>query len=137
MTFIHKNVNSGLLMLITFITVALVTATVYSVHAFDSINEAFAEKAMEAESLAAELAEKQVMTDSLQKTAQLTQEREQALADILEKQRQQAVEQAPAVTSDVTVSTEAAKSSYSGPYNPYRKRTTSYWGWVPRKTYVY
>ncbi len=139
MTFIHKNVNSALLMLITFISVALVTATVYSVEAFDSINEAYAEKAMEAEALAIELAEKQAMTDSLQQTAQLTQERENALAEMLEKQRQTAQQQTEqSASQDVKLSSELAKQVRysSGPYNPYRKATT-YWGWVPRKTYVY
>lgn len=139
MTFIHKNVNSALLMLITFISVALVTATMYSVQAFDSINEAYAKQATKAETLAAELAEKQAMTDRLQQTAQSAQERENALAEIYEKQRQAAQEQTEQSASQaVKLSSEPAKQVRynSGPYNPYRKSTT-YWGWVPRKTYVY
>src|SRR5574341_722266 len=133
MAFIHKNVNSALLMLIAFISVSLVTATVYSVEAFDSLNEAYAEKAMQVDSLSAELAEQEAKSDSLKQTAQLTQEREKALADIIEQQRQETQESA----GTITVPTEPApKASYNSPApNPYRKRV---WGggWVPPKKYV-
>lgn len=138
MAFIHKNVNSALLMLIAFISVALVTSTVYSVQAFDSIHNAYAEKAMQVESLTAELAEKEAMTDSLKQAAQLTQEREKALAEILEKQRQKAAQQ-PAPSTEMTVASEPKKerASYpSGVYNPYRKSARTYWGWFPQKRYV-
>jgi biopolymer transport protein ExbB/TolQ len=140
MAFIHKNINSALLMLITFISVALVTATVYSVEAFDSMNEAYAEKAMQVDALAAELAAKEAMTDSLQKTAQLTQERENALAEILEKQRQETAPQS--TDSAAQVSTEpATKDSVTYPsaaYNQYRKPSRT-WGWPysGQKRYVY
>ncbi len=128
MAFIHKNVNSALLMLIAFISVALVTATVYSVEAFDSINDAYAEQSVRAQTLEAELAEKAAMTDTLQKTAQLNQEREKALADMIEKQKQEAVQQ----QSDSTVTIDATatgtpvqtSSATKTPYNPYRNR---YW----------
>ncbi len=119
-------------MLIAFISVALVTATVYSVEAFDSAKTDYAENAILVESLKAELAEKDAMTDSLKQAAELTEEREKALADILEKQRQESKEE----TKTITVSSEPAKkTTYNTkqPYNPYRQR---YWGWVPRKTYV-
>ncbi len=139
MAFIHKNVNSGLMMLVAFISVALVTATVYSVEAFDSINTAYAEKTMQVEALSAELAEKEAMTDSLQKTAELTQEREKALAEILVKQRQETAEMQKSgdnAQQQITVSSEPAKATKypSGVYNPYRQR---YWGWYPQKRYVY
>ncbi len=128
MAFIHKNVNSALLMLIAFISVALVTATVYSVEAFDSINDAYAEQAMRAQALEAQLAEKAAMTDTLQKTAQLTQEREKALAELLEKQRQEAAQQQSSntVTIDATAtgSTVQSPGTATTPYNPYRNR---YW----------
>jgi hypothetical protein len=135
MAFIHKNINSGLLMLITFISVALVTATVYSVQAFDSLNEAYAEKAMLADTLSAELAAKDVMTDTLKQTAQLTQEREAALAQIIAQKQQETAQ--PQVESAAQVSVTNAKASYPGvnkaPYNPYRQK---YFGWVPQKKYV-
>lgn len=129
MAFIHKNVNSALLMLIAFISVALVTATVYSVEAFDSINDAYAEQAMRAQALEAELAQKAAMTDTLQKTAELNQEREKALAEMLEKQKQEAAEQQSSntVTIDATATgttSVQASSTAKTPYNPYRNR---YW----------
>ena len=133
MAFIHKNVNSALLMLIAFISVSLVTATVYSVEAFDNINEAYAEKAMLVDTLSAELAQQEAKADTLKQTAELTQEREKALADMIEKQRQE--EQASAGT--ITVPTEPAPKAKYGTAapNPYRKRV---WGggWVPPKKYV-
>ncbi len=135
MAFIHKNVNSALLMLITFLSVALVTATVYSVQAFDSLNVAYSEKAMEAETLASQLKEHEVMADSLKQTAELTQEREAALAQIVEKQRQEAAQ--PQTEQAIQVSSEPApKTAYNvnkQPYNPYRQK---YWGWNPTKRYV-
>ncbi len=128
MAFIHKNVNSALLMLIAFISVALVTATLYSVEAFDSINDAYAEQAMRAQALEAELAEKAAMADTLQKKAQLNQEREKALAEMLEKQKQEAAQQQSSntVTIDATAtgSTVQSTSATRTPYNPYRNR---YW----------
>jgi hypothetical protein len=137
MTFIHKNVNSALLMLIVFISVALVTATVYSVEAFDSINEAYAEKAIYAESLAAELASKEAMTDDLKKAAQLTQEREQALTEII-KQRQAEEEQARADTQTITVPDTPAKKAATAPGTTYKSpyRTRFYGGFTPQKKYV-
>ena len=135
MAFIHKNINSGLLMLITFISVALVTATVYSVQAFDSLNEAYAEKAMLADTLSAELAEKEVMTDTLKQTAQLTQEREDALAQIIAQKQQETAQ--PQVENAAQVTATNARASYPGaqkaPYNPYRQK---YFGWTPQKKYV-
>lgn len=138
MAFIHKNINSGLLMLITFLSVALVTATVYSVQAFDSVSLALAEKEAETAALNAQLRENEAMATSLKQTAQLTQEREQALAQILEQERQEATaEQESASTKTITLASEGASTaSYprTGVYNPYRQR---YFGWTPQKKYVY
>lgn len=138
MAFIHKNVNSALLMLIAFISVALVTATVYSVNAFDSINNAYVEQAIRADGLAAELAQKSAMTDTLKETAELTQAREQALADILAKQREtatQASSDSTGASASVTAST-TAKTSTSAAYNynvrnPYLNRYGYFQsGWI-------
>ena len=123
MTFIHKNVNSALLMLIAFISVALVTATVYSVQAFDSVQE----KAMKADDLEVQLQEKeaalQALTTNLQQTTQSAEEREQALAGILAKQRQEAAQQQPAdSTQTITVPTAPAKAAKAtaSTYKPYQ-----------------
>ena len=139
MAFIHKNINSGLLMLITFISVALVTATVYSVEAFDSLNAAYSEKAMEAEALAAELAQTATVQDALEQSK----EREAVLARIMEEKQREAEEsQAQTESASMTVtntgSTErpVAKAPYrSGTayQSPYRR---AYWGWYPQKRYV-
>jgi hypothetical protein len=138
MAYIHKNVNSGLLMLITFLSVALVTATVYSVQAFDSVTLALAEKEAAAAELAAQLREHEAMNDALKQTAQLTKDREAALANILEQQRQETVAQEEsASTQTIRVSTEPASTATyprTGVYNPYRQK---YFGWVPQKRYVY
>jgi hypothetical protein len=131
MAFIHKNINSALLMLIVFISTALVTATVYSVEAFDTINEAYADRTMQAENLAKELAEKEAYAATLQQTAQLNQEREKALAEFIEKQRQDTVGQ-DTQTTTVTPEPQVQKTPAKQPYNPYRQK---YWGWVPRKIY--
>lgn len=136
MTFIHKNVNSALLMLITFISVALVTATVYSVQAFDSMQDAYAEKAMQADELAQQLAENKAQAESLQEAAQLTQAREKALAEIMQKQRDEAqLEQKPAVEakSQSITNSNSGGPVFKAPYNPYRQK---YWGWTPNKLYV-
>ncbi len=135
MAFIHKNVNSALLMLIAFISVSLVTATVYSVEAFDSLNQAYAEKAMQVDSLSAELAHQEAKADSLKQTAQLTQEREKALADMIEQQRQETQESAGTITVPTEPAKKASYNSGTAAPNPYRKRV---WGggWVPPKKYV-
>lgn len=137
MAFIHKNVNSALLMLIAFISVALVTATVYSVNAFDSINNAYVEQAIRADSLAAELAQKSAMTDTLKETAELNQAREKALSDILAKQREVASQVSSDSTGAATVSVPAtAKTSTSAAYNynvrnPYLNRYGYFQsGWI-------
>lgn len=140
MAFIHKNVNSALLMLIIFISTALVTATIYSVEAFDNIHTAYAEQTLRAEALAAELAEKEAMTASLQETARLTQEREKMLAEILQTQRQRAaqVESTGTEKTITTIPTTSASSRLSNEYviNKPKYVAGSYWNWVPRKTYV-
>jgi hypothetical protein len=140
MAFIHKNVNSALLMLISFLSVALVTATVYSVNAFDNINSAYADQAMRADSLAKELADKSAMTTSLQATAELTQAREAALAKIVEQQKQDAV-QAQADTATVNLASTATSASTASTatkarantqvYNPYRNRY-AYWPYATK-----
>ena len=112
MTFIHKNVNSALLMLITFISVALVTATVYSVQAFDSINNAYAEKAIQADELSKQLADNQAIADSLQQAAQLTQQREQVLAEIVQKQQIEAAQAQEAPKAKATSSGVPAKTAF-------------------------
>jgi hypothetical protein len=118
-------------MLIVFVSTALVAATVYSVEAFDNINEAFAKKTMEAENLAAALAEKEAIANSLKQSAQLTQEREKALTDFIEKQRQQTSQDAKAATAE-TVQPEktTAKKTVA------KASTSKYWGWMPRKIYI-
>lgn len=143
MTFIHKNVNSALLMLITFISVALVTATVYSVQAFDSINDAYAEKAVQADELQKQLAENKAIADTMQQAAQLTQQREQALAEILQKKQQEqpAPEQdspspAPKARAKPTTNTNAGGPTFnSGSVMPKPVRQR-YWGFMPRKVYI-
>jgi hypothetical protein len=135
MAFIHKNVNSALLMLIAFISVALVTATVYSVNAFDSINNAYVEQAIRADSLAAELAQKSAMTDTLKETAELNQAREKALSDILAKQREVAAQVSSDSTGAATVSvpaTTTASSTYNyNVRNPYLNRYGYFQsGWI-------
>ena len=138
MAFIHKNVNRGLMMLIAFISVALVTATVFSVEAFDGVNEAYAEQAMQVESLQAELAEAQIQKDSLKQAAALNQEREKALAVILEKQRKDAEEE-QAKTQTIKVSSEPAKltsePASKRPYNPYRQKYFT--NYLLQKRYIY
>jgi len=138
MAYIHRNVNSGLLMLITFLSVALVTATVYSVHAFDSVNVALAEQQARASELNAQLREHEAMNDALKQTAQLTQEREAVLSNILEQQRQETAQQdSTGSTATIAVSTESASAATyprTGVYNPYRQK---YFGWTPQKRYVY
>jgi predicted Holliday junction resolvase-like endonuclease len=138
MAYIHKNVNSGLLMLITFLSVALVTATVYSVQAFDSVTLALAEKEAAAAELTAQLREHEAMNDALKQTAQLTKDREAALANILEQQRQETAQQdSTGSTATIAVSTESASAATyprTGVYNPYRQK---YFGWAPQKRYVY
>ncbi|MEM4247010.1 MAG: hypothetical protein QXR48_02170 [Candidatus Woesearchaeota archaeon] len=139
MAFIHKNVNSALMLLIAFLSVTLATVTVYSVEAFDNINSIASEQAMRADELQKQLAEKEAMTDSLKQAAQLTQEREQALATLLEQQRQEAQKQTEnTVTIDAsqTAQTTAKQtSSATVPYNPYRNRYV--WPWMAQKRYVY
>jgi hypothetical protein len=139
MAFIHKNVNSALLTLIAFISVALVTATVYSVNAFDSINNAYVEQAIRADSLEAELAQKSAMTDALKQTAQLTQDREAALADMLAKEREAAAqatvaESASSTTANVAKAT-TAKATTPKVYNPYANRYT-YWPYRTTKLVI-
>ncbi len=150
MTFIHKNVNSALLMLITFISVALVTATVYSVQAFDSINTAYSEKALQADELQKQLSENQAMSDSLQQAAQLNQQREQALAAILQQKQEQPAEQAPQATTSTGVPSKAAfkpasNTAAGGPtfnagfsQSVQRKPYTSPFSmnWIPPKVYI-
>ena len=148
MTFIHKNVNSALLMLITFISVALVTATVYSVQAFDSINDAYAEKAVQADELQKQLAENKAIADTMQQAAQLNQQREQALADILQKKQQEqaAPEQEATKTAGNDLPSKASfkpatNANAGGPtfnsgtlqQRPVRKQ---FWGFMPRKVYI-
>jgi len=151
MTFIHKNVNSALLMLITFISVALVTATVYSVQAFDSINTAYSEKALQADELQKQLSENQAMADSFQQAAQLNQQREQALAAILQQKQEQPAEQAPqekATSSGVpskaafkpASNTAAGGPTFNAGYGQSVKRkpyTSPFsMNWIPQKVYI-
>jgi hypothetical protein len=138
MAFIHKNINSALLMLVSFLSVALVTATVYSVNAFDNINDAYAEQAMRADDLAKELADKSAMTTTLQQTAELTQAREKALSDILVQQREAAAQVAAESTSSTATAVSTAKTtstaratSNTNVYNPYRNRYT-YWPYTTK-----
>jgi hypothetical protein len=138
MAFIHKNINSALMFLVAFLSVSLVTVTVYSVGAFDDINGAYVEQAMRADELAAQLKEKQAMTTALQQTAQLNQEREAALAKILEQQKQEAQAQAEStqsstVTATNTANTVKTQTARTGVYNPYRSR---YWPFSTAKLYV-
>ena len=127
MVFIHKNVNSALLMLITFISVALVTTTVVSIAAFDNMNQAYAHKAMEAQALAAELAEKQANAETAQKTAQLSAEREQALAHIVQQQKDDVP--APAEPVKTTAIYTNKKSTGLG-YDPFRIPSSRYGTWA-------
>jgi hypothetical protein len=138
MAFIHKNINSALLMLISFLSVALVTATVYSVNAFDNINDAYADQAMRADDLAKELADKSAMTTTLQQTAELTQAREKALSDILTQQREAAAQVAAESTSNTVTAATTAKTastaratSNTQVYNPYRNRY-NYWPYTTK-----
>lgn len=139
MAFIHKNVNSVLMLIIVFLSVTLVTVTIYSVGAFDDINSIAAEQAMRADELQKQLAEKEAMTDSLRQIAQLTQEREQALATMLEQHRQESQKQTEnTVTIDVSQTAQTTSkqtSSATVPYNPYRNRYV--WPWMAQKRYVY
>ncbi|MEM4239867.1 MAG: hypothetical protein QXK08_01610, partial [Candidatus Woesearchaeota archaeon] len=110
MAFIHKNVNNALMLVIAFLSVALTATTVYSIGVFTDINDAYAEQAMRADELQRQLAEKEAMTDSLKQAAQLTQEREAALATILEKQRQEAQQQAVSAQATVAATNTAVKT---------------------------
>ncbi len=131
MAFIHKNVNNALMLVIAFLSVALTATTVYSIGVFTDINDAYATEAMRADELQKQLAEKEAMTDSL-RSAQLTaQEREAALAEMLQKQRDEAAQQQAETTATISLSANTAQttqstSTSSGVYNPYRQR---YWYW--------
>ena len=132
MAFIHKNVNSALMLVIAFLSVALTATTVYSIGVFSSINDAYATEAMRADELAKQLAEKQAVTDSLRSEQLTAQEREKALADMIQKQRDEAVQQQADNTAAISLSSNTApaakstSSSKSSVYNPYRQR---YWYW--------
>ena len=143
MTYIHRNINSGLLMLITFISVALVATTVYGVTAFDSIAEDNFTMQDELTQLQIQLDDERSLNVGLQRTADLNQKREEVIAGILEQERQSAAD-APD-TKVITVSPTSrpqSRTAYStgGVFNPYRqpsKTARTYWGYTPRKTYSY
>ncbi len=128
MAFFHIKVNIALLLVIAFLSLTLVTAAVYSVEAFSSISQAYAEKAMQVEALSAELAEKQALADALQKNAEMSKEREQALAALIEKQREAAKELKEKKHESMAVkSGSSSESAPYAPYNPYRRRYWNPW----------
>lgn len=130
-------------MLVVFISVALVTATVYSVQAFDSMTAAYAEKATQADSLAIELAEKQALADTAQHAAQLSQEQAKALAEMLQKQREVQAAPAPQLKPATVVNTYKAtqNANAGGPVfsTGYTAKPTRsiYFGWAPAKVYMH
>lgn len=128
MKFIHKNVNTALLLLIAFISLALVTGTVYSVQAFDKLHTQYAEKAIEAEELTLALHEKEQMASQLRETADLKTLREAKLSELLAKERQENESQ-PAPQTQTVQQIPQSRTGYSLPYNsPYRRSLYPYGG---------
>jgi len=142
MTYIHRNINSGLLMLITFISVALVATTVYGVTAFDSIAEDNFTMQDELTQLQIQLDDERSLNVGLQRTADLNQKREEVIAGILEQERQSAADAPDAKVITVSPTSRQIRTTYNtgGVFNDYRKPTSTartYWGYTPRRTYSY
>lgn len=136
MRFIHKNINTALLMLIAFISTALAATAGTATVLYDSLHEKNAVLSREAKELSIALSEQQYRATQLQAVVEQTAKREEKLVKILEQEREeeQKPEQERATPARTQSKSSAPKSrtgyafNYrtSGYVSPYRLPSLTY-----------